>query len=96
LRFLRRSIPALRSIVGPARRTATAAPKHQTRPAPPVALIVKLSAAYAKPISGSIVLEIRPGGRRLLQCARAHEAQLSADCRAALETVEAYRNARPH
>jgi hypothetical protein len=39
---------------------------------------------------------IRPGGGRLLQCARAHEAQLSADCRAALETVEAYRNARPH
>jgi hypothetical protein len=38
---------------------------------------------------------IRPGGGRLLQCARAHEAQLSADCRAALETLEAYRNARP-
>lgn len=39
---------------------------------------------------------IRPGGGRLLQCARAHETQLSADCRAALETLEAYRNARPN
>ena len=39
---------------------------------------------------------IRPGGGRLMQCARAHEAQLSADCRAALETLDAYRNARPN
>lgn len=39
---------------------------------------------------------IRPGGGRLMQCARAHEAQLSADCRAALETLAAYRNARPN
>lgn len=39
---------------------------------------------------------IRPGGGRLMQCALAHEAQLSADCRAALEAVEAYRNARPN
>ena len=39
---------------------------------------------------------IRPGGGRLMQCARAHEARLSADCRAALETLDAYRNARPN
>jgi hypothetical protein len=36
---------------------------------------------------------IPPGGGRLMQCARAHEAQLSAACRAALTNVEAYRKA---
>jgi hypothetical protein len=40
--------------------------------------------------------EVRPGGGRLMQCARTHEVELSADCRAVLETVEEYRKARAH
>lgn len=38
---------------------------------------------------------VRPGGGRLMQCARANEAKLTAQCRSALQTVDAYRNARP-
>lgn len=38
---------------------------------------------------------VRPGDGRLMQCARTNEAKLSVECRAALQGVGAYRNARP-